>query len=78
MSAAMDPSAPSLCAEHCQFGQQSNQAPTLSVPVAMLTALYVAPPLPEPTLASHQAAAAPGALAAAGPPHAILHCTFRI
>jgi hypothetical protein len=78
MSAATDPSSASLCAEHCQFGQQSNQAPTLSVPVAILTALYVAPQLPEPTVATQQAGADPGALAAASPPHAILHCTFRI
>ena len=78
MGATTDPDSAALCAEHCQFGQQSNQAPTLSVPVAMLTELYVTPPLPEPTVASHQVVADPGAVAATGPPHAILHCTFRI
>lgn len=78
MSAAMDPSSPSLCAEHCQFGQQSNQAPSLSVPAVLLHALYVAPPVPAVSAASHPAAADLGALAVASPPHAILHCCFRI
>ena len=76
MAGPMDAQFANLCAEHCHPGQQSDQAATLNVPVALLKALYttrlVAEPSPSP------AAAEPSALVAASPPLAILHCCFRI
>ena len=78
MTAAMDPAFAALCAEHCHHGQQSDHAATLAVPAPMLTALYQTPPAPEPGVAPRPAAASTSALAAAFPPHAILHCCFRI
>ena len=75
---AMDPASANLCAEHCKQGQQSDQASTLTVPVAMLTALYpTAPALPGKVL-PRAAAATLSALVAAAPPHAVLHCVYRI
>lgn len=77
MSAQMDPDSANLCAEHCKYGQQSDHAPTLSVPAVLLTALYTTPAVPEPPL-PRSAATKWTALPAASPPHAILHCVFRI
>ena len=67
-----------LCAAHCQYGQQSDQASTLSVPAALMTALYLTPLVPEPALPPRSAASTLSALVAATPPHAILHCVLRI
>lgn len=78
MMGAMDPSFANLCAEHCHQGQQSDHAATLTVPAALLTALYVTPPAPRAPIAPRPAADATSALAAASPPLAILHCCFRI
>ncbi len=78
MSDAMDPAFAALCAEHCHQGQQSDQAATLAVPAPVLTALYQTAPAPEPGVAPRPVAASTSALAAAFPPHAILHCCFRI
>jgi hypothetical protein len=78
MQGAMDPSFANLCAEHCKHGQQSDQAPTLILPATLLTALYTTPPAPEPDAVPRPAAEAAAALVAASPPHAILHCCFRI
>lgn len=78
MAGPMDPDFANLCAEHCRQGQQSDQAATLTVPAALLTALYMTPQAPEPFVATRPAAAATSALAAASPPLAILHCCFRI
>ncbi|HSW04627.1 hypothetical protein [Aquabacterium sp.] len=77
MAMPMDPDFANLCAEHCRQGQQSDQAATLTVPAALLTALYITAPAPEPLVAPRPAAATPSALAAASPPLAILHCCFR-
>jgi hypothetical protein len=78
MVGAMDPSSPNLCAEHCKVGQQSDHASTLNVPAAVLSALYVTPLVAETTPPPRPAAATMSALVAAFPPHAILHCVFRI
>lgn len=78
MMAAMDPSFAKLCAEHCHQGQQSDHAATLTVPAALLTALYITPLASEPAAVPHPAADAASALVAATPPLAILHCCFRI
>ncbi len=78
MAGAMDPEFANLCAEHCHHGQQSGQVATLTVPAAMLTALYVTSLAPEPAVAPRPAADTTSALAAASPPLSILHCCFRI
>lgn len=78
MAGAMDPSFGNLCAEHCHYGQQSDHAATLTVPAALLNALYVTPAPTEPVVLPRAAAAAQSALVSASPPHAILHCCFRI
>ena len=78
MAGAMDVSSPNLCAEHCKYGQQSDQAPTLNAPAAVLTALYATPLVPEMAPPPRPAAATMSALVAASPPHAILHCVYRI
>jgi len=78
MAGAMDPTSANLCTEHCKVGQQSDQAPTLNVPAAVLTTLYATPPVPEPAPPPRAAAATMSALVAASPPHAILHCVYRI
>ena len=78
MAGPMDPEFSNLCAAHCRYGQQSDQAATLTVPAALLTALYSIPLAPEPFVGLRPAAAATGALAVASSPIAILHCCFRI
>lgn len=78
MAGAMDPSSANLCAEHCKYGQQSDKAPTLNAPPVVLTALYATPLVPETAPPLRPAAATLSALVAACPPHAILHCVYRI
>ena len=78
MTGAMDPLSANLCAEHCKYGQQSDQASTLNAPVAVLVALYANPLVPETAPPPHPAAASMSALVAASPPHTLLHCVFRI
>ncbi len=78
MGGAMDPSSPNLCAEYCKYGQQSDKAPTLNAPAAVLVALYAKPLVPEPAPPPRFAAAAVSARVAASPPHTLLHCVFRI
>lgn len=78
MAGAMDPAAPNLCAEHCKYGKQSDHAPTLNAPAAVLTALYAMPLVPITAPPPRPAAATLSALVAASPPHAILHCVHRI
>ena len=78
MNGDMDPSSANLCAEHCRYGQQSDHVPSPAVPVVLLATLYLTAPLLPPVAPSHGVAAATRAMAAAFPPHAILHCCFRI
>lgn len=78
MVGAMDPTSANLCAEHCKYGQQSDRATTVNVPAAALVALYATPVVPELVLPPRPVAAAMSALVAASPPHAILHCVYRI
>jgi hypothetical protein len=78
MAGSMDPEFANLCAEHCHQGQQSDHSATLTVPAALLNALYVIALAPEPAVAPRPAADATSALVAASPPHTILHCCFRI
>ena len=78
MMGAKGPSFSNLCAAHCQQGQQSDHAPTVTVPALLLNALYMTPVAAEAAIAPRPAADAASARAAAFPPHAILHCCFRI
>ena len=77
MAGGMPPDAANLCAEHCKYGQQSDHASTLTVPAVILNALYTSPVV-LPTPLPRSAAALTGKPVAASPPHAILHCVFRI
>ena len=77
----IDPDAANLCAEHCHQGQQS--ADTASAPVVNLgipAFLYSLPLEPQHSLGSGRSFPASDARldAAPEPPHAILHCVFRI
>ena len=77
----IDPDAANLCAEHCHPGQQS--ADTGAAPVVSLgiqTFLYPLPLEPQHALGFGRSFPAPDAWldAAPEPPHAILHCVFRI
>ena len=77
----MDPQSPNLCAEYCHVGQQSaDTAQALIVHVALLSFLYSLPLEPLHSLGSGRPL--PGSEArleaAPEPPHAILHCVFRI
>ena len=77
----MDTEAANLCTEHCRHGQQSADtaaAPLVSAPVPTL--LYSIPIEPQHVLGSGRSFPAPDASvdAAPKPPHAILHCVFRI
>jgi hypothetical protein len=76
----MDRNAANLCAEHCHFGQQSSDTAPLPVVFAPLPALlYVLPTEPESADGSvRPLLSADPLLAAAPPPHAILHCVLRI
>ena len=77
MAGMLDPDAPNLCAEHCKYGQQSDHASTLSVPAVVLHALYATPVVPLASL-PRCTPALTGVPVAVSPPHAILHCVFRI
>ena len=80
----MDPNAPNLCAEHCRQGQQS--VDTAAAPVVSLGMPILLYPLPSElaqSVGSDRSASAIDALdadmkPAPEPPHAILHCVFRI
>ncbi len=67
-----------VCFEHCHYGQQSDHASTITVPVALMTALYAIPSAPEVAAPTCMAAEALDALVAASPPHTVLHCVYRI
>jgi hypothetical protein len=76
----IDQDAANLCAEHCRFGQQSaDTAPMPVVLAAMPTLLYWLPLEPDAVPGSVRSFPAFHAvLAAPPPPHAILHCVYRI
>ena len=76
----MDPKAANLCAQHCHFGQQSTDTAAVPVVLAPMPALlYVLRTEDDaaggrgPSLRTRDPL-----LAAAPPPHALLHCVLRI
>jgi hypothetical protein len=78
MSGALDPAAPNLCWAHCHNHEQS--ADHADVPMllpALFVALYwlAAPAMAEPRTRPPETSVLHAALP---PPHAILHCCFRI
>lgn len=73
-----DSTSPNLCVAHCQFGQQNaDSTAEVSVPVMLLTTLYTLPPLGDEPARARPLGAPLHLLAAAEPPHAILHCCWR-
>lgn len=70
---------PNLCLGHCQFGQQNaGSTSTATVPVALLTSLYTLPSMEQSAGLARPIATASGPPSLADPPHAILHCCFRL
>ncbi len=76
----MDRDAPTLCAEHCKDGHQSaDTAPVPVVLAGMPMLLYaVRRPVEAVPGSARSCPAADSGLAAPPPPHAILHCVYRI
>lgn len=78
MAMPTDAAPSKVCFEHCHYGQQSDHASTITVPVVLMTALYAIPSAPEVASLTCMAANALDALVAASPPHTVLHCVYRI
>jgi hypothetical protein len=77
--AAMDPTQPNLCASHCQSGgQNADGKPAPNVSPAIPVSLYPRALALLPADIQLTSTAPDGPLASADPPHAILHCCFRI
>jgi hypothetical protein len=75
----MDPAQPNLCAAHCQSGQQNAAGkPAPEVALAVPMSLYPLVPvvLAAATLRASTVRGGPPPMA--DPPHAILHCCYRI
>ncbi|HNF92681.1 MAG TPA: hypothetical protein PKZ67_10810 [Accumulibacter sp.] len=68
---------PNLCTEHAHFGQLNDQTQIPTLPAILLTSLYVVSTASELNFRFPPAALA-NFLAESFPPHAILHCCFRI
>ncbi len=78
LAGAVEPAITHLCAGHCRSDWQSDLTPSLTVPPVLLNALFGLPPLAGPAALPRLAVTETGKLAAASPPHAILHCCFRL
>jgi hypothetical protein len=75
----MDEATPNLCVAHCQLGQQSaDSQPAPTVPPVLPNVLVVALADPAALESNGRLQASECFPAAASPPHAILHCCFRI
>ena len=78
MAGMLDPAAPSLCYAHCHNHEQSaDHADSPALPPAFFATLYwlATQTLVEPVSDTPDASVLHAALP---PPHAILHCCFRI
>ncbi len=78
MTPSDEAGSPNLCAEHCNYGEQSDQNQTLTVPAMAMVSLYCVQPPSDSMLPAQCAAASSDSLLAASLPHSILHCCFRI
>jgi hypothetical protein len=75
---AADAAAPNVCGEHCKPAKQSDQTPTLAVPALLRGVAYrLDAPRELVTSPARESAALTSRLAAAAPPHSILHCVLR-
>ncbi|MCU0937635.1 MAG: hypothetical protein MUC86_00505 [Burkholderiaceae bacterium] len=76
---AMDPAQPNLCAAHCRSGEQNAGAkPLPDLPATSPVSLYPLAPVTLAVRKRRAVAAAEDPPPVADPPHAILHCCFRI
>lgn len=78
MAGMLDPAAPNLCSAHCHNHEQSaDHADVPALSPALFAALYwlVAPAVAEAQKKTPETSVLHAALP---PPHAILHCCFRI
>jgi len=78
MAGTLDPAAPNLCSAHCHNHEQSaDHADAPALPPALFAALYwlAAPAVAETLTQTPETSVLRAALP---PPHAILHCCFRI
>ncbi len=77
--AFLDPAQPNLCSAHCQSGQQNADGKLApSVPAFLPTILYPRVPTVLPADIQHASMVSDDPSSEADPPHAILHCCFRI
>ncbi len=78
--ATMDPNQPGLCHEHCKGGSQTTEpaSPVAWTPPALVVLFFVAAPIPPAGEAASGQARRIERDSAPPPPHAILHCCFRI
>lgn len=77
--AAMDVDTPNLCLAHCQNGQQiSDPSDSPTMPPIVASVLVVALPDQAAFATAGRPYVSERITAAASPPHAILHCCFRI
>jgi hypothetical protein len=75
----MDADSPSLCHASCNTAGQSNQTPTLKLPVAVLHSLpFVMSPTTPVTLPGRTVPASPTQSVVASTPLSVLYCCFRI
>jgi hypothetical protein len=77
----VDADAANLCVEHCRFGQQSADTPANPLPApAILAPLYLLPDEPQRSsdIVARTLCAPVDDRVAAPPPHAIVHCVYRI
>jgi hypothetical protein len=78
MTRALDRDAPNLCAAHCHNDEQSsNHAAVPDLPPGLFSTLYWLTAA-TPATCPHSAPCDLVLHAALSPPHAILHCCFRI
>ncbi len=71
-----DAGSANLCAEHCKYGQQSDQVPVVTAPPTAMLARYRLPLSPD-AAGPRSGPESMDGRACVSPPHAILHCVFR-
>jgi hypothetical protein len=77
--AMSDATQPGLCLAHCQTGQQNADAKSApAVPVALMYAAYPLKVVHPTTVSGIHRPTESGLTVHSDPPHAILHCCFRL